>query len=91
MDASQRSEHAQAYFNLLQAEAGHAGNPSNPHTRLDELRQLILLESLPTNPEAAAAIRPLVWKLLLRLHVLPASSKGGIHPLMVAETYVNLM
>lgn len=51
---------------------------------------MILLESLPPSDEGAAELRPTIWKLLLRLHVVPPQAAGGIHPLMKADTYLNL-
>ncbi|ORY58694.1 rab-GTPase-TBC domain-domain-containing protein [Leucosporidium creatinivorum] len=64
---------------------------TNTNQRLTQLRQLILLESLPKHPAQAASIRPLVWKLLLRLNLLPQDVHHDIHPLLDSQTYLDLV
>ncbi|BGP13888.1 CDC16 protein [Rhodosporidiobolus nylandii] len=51
---------------------------------------LILPESLPDGDEGAR-LRPLLWKLLLHLHVLPPGAQGELHPLLDAENYQDLI
>lgn len=87
--SQQWSPRATQYLELL-----HPTHPPTSPTaiqdRLRDLRQLILLESLPQAPAEAAAIRPLVWKLLLRLHEVPKDTRGDVHPLLNADTYGSL-
>ncbi|GAA6008965.1 hypothetical protein JCM10207_004043 [Rhodosporidiobolus poonsookiae] len=63
--------------------------PPPPH-RLNQLRKRILLESLPEGNEGAR-LRPLVWRLLLHLHVLPHTHDGPVHPLLDAHAYHDLI
>lgn len=67
--------------------------PSNSSIaeRMTQLRQLILLECLPKDPAQAALIRPLVWKLLLRLSSLPHDLHHDVHPLLNSQTYLDLV
>ncbi|KAK4702910.1 cell cycle arrest protein BUB2, partial [Phenoliferia sp. Uapishka_3] len=77
------SDTAVAFLALLSPQ-----QPARSHAqltaRLDSLRKLILLESIPQAPHEAAIIRPLAWKLLLRLHLPPPDDFGvpDIHPLL---------
>lgn len=64
-------------------------NPSPAAARLEQLKQIILLESLPANPTESQLIRPLVWKLLLRLHVV-TTLEGDVHPLLKADRFYDL-
>lgn len=84
------SDKAQQYLSLLSPPQDHKDAPSSINCRLRELRQLILLESLPQDPEEAARVRPVVWKLLLRLNVLPAEAEDEPHPLMDSRAYLDL-
>ncbi|GAA5830388.1 hypothetical protein JCM11251_001330 [Rhodosporidiobolus azoricus] len=61
----------------------------SPEHRLSQLRQLILLESLPEGDDCAR-LRPRIWSLLLHLHVCP-SGVGDVHPLLDAEAYQDLI
>ncbi|GAA6027070.1 hypothetical protein JCM8097_006087 [Rhodosporidiobolus ruineniae] len=79
------SDKALKYVDLLAAHGDHS-----PQHRLSQLRQLILLESLPDGEEGAQ-LRPAIWRLLLQLHVLPPGSTGNVHPLLDAESYQNLI
>lgn len=56
------------------------------------LRQLLLLENLPGGHEGQL-LRPRIWRLLLRLHVLTAdeAATGTLHPLLDANAYQELM
>ncbi|GJN88546.1 hypothetical protein Rhopal_001512-T1 [Rhodotorula paludigena] len=69
---------------------GRQGGDEAPPARLLQLRKAILLDSLPQGDEGAS-IRPRVWTLLLGLNVLPAAQAGGMHPLLDAETYQDLV
>ncbi|GAA5848636.1 hypothetical protein JCM8547_004581 [Rhodosporidiobolus lusitaniae] len=74
---------------LLQYQPLLSSPPSTPD-RLSQLRQLILLEGLPPGEEGAQ-LRPLIWRLLLHLHVLPAHHEGDVHPLLESQTYHDLI
>ncbi|GAA5978520.1 hypothetical protein JCM10908_004387 [Rhodotorula pacifica] len=65
-------------------------SPSDSPSPWKELRQLLLLENLPEGDEGAV-LRPRLWRLLLRLHDLPARSEMGVHPLLDADAYQNLI
>ncbi|KAL8278014.1 hypothetical protein RQP46_009646 [Phenoliferia psychrophenolica] len=86
------SETAVAFLALL-SPPHPARSPAALASRLDALRKLVLLESIPHAPHEAALIRPLVWKLLLRLHLPPATDDAipEIHPLLQAENYYQLI
>ncbi|KAM0754141.1 TBC-domain-containing protein [Meredithblackwellia eburnea MCA 4105] len=100
----QLSDSAVAFLQLL-SPTNASKSTNSLSKRLDELRRLVLLESLPRAQHEAALIRPLVWKLLLRLHIPPTSSSGAhaggpsttatpgdtLHPLLSAETYYQLL
>ncbi|GAA5894181.1 hypothetical protein JCM8208_002370 [Rhodotorula glutinis] len=50
----------------------------------------ILLDSLPVGDEGDS-LRPLLWKLLLQLHAVPHPPAGDLHPLLDAQTYLDLV
>ncbi|BGP46062.1 CDC16 protein [Rhodotorula kratochvilovae] len=62
----------------------------DPQHRLLQLRKSILLDSLPDGDDGAA-LRPLVWKLLLHLQDVPAHAEGDLHPLLDADSYQDLV
>ncbi|GAA5862256.1 hypothetical protein JCM3774_004839 [Rhodotorula dairenensis] len=65
-------------------------SPSGSRSPSKELRQLLLLEPLPDS-DAGAALRPRLWRLLLRLHELPEPAVDqGVHPLLDAQAYLDL-
>lgn len=78
------------YLDLLAPRHDDEAPLASIGSRLRELRQLILLESLPSDPQEAERVRPLVWKLLLRLNVIPTGCEDGVHPLMDSHTYLDL-
>ncbi|BGO89623.1 CDC16 protein [Rhodotorula toruloides] len=83
----QYSDKTRRYFDLLDPPAP---SPDPPSTRLSQLRKLILLEGLPQGDEGVE-VRPLVWKLLLQLHELPAGYGGDLHPLLDCDGYQDLI
>ncbi|KAK4332848.1 Mitotic check point protein BUB2 [Rhodotorula toruloides] len=83
----QYTDKANKYLDLLDPPAP---SPDLPSTRLSQLRKLILLEGLP-HGEDGVEVRPLVWKLLLQLHKLPAGSSGDLHPLLDCDVYQDLI
>ncbi|CEQ39751.1 SPOSA6832_01310, partial [Sporobolomyces salmonicolor] len=82
------SSRAMRYFDLL--DGSSLSSAQSTKQRLYDLRQLILLESLPDGDEGAL-IRPLIWKLLLHLHELPADVDSDVHPLLDADNYHSLI
>ncbi|GAA5968282.1 hypothetical protein JCM11641_003795 [Rhodosporidiobolus odoratus] len=79
-----QSDTARQYLELLTSQQG------DPHQQLPQLRQLILLNPLPDGDEGAR-LRPLVWRLLLHLHLLPAHAEGDLHPLLDPQAYQDLV
>ncbi|GAA6020076.1 hypothetical protein JCM11491_006385 [Sporobolomyces phaffii] len=63
---------------------------SSSRLALSRLRELILLEGLPDG-QAGTELRPVVWKLLLHLHRVPASASSSVHPLLCADQYLDLV
>ncbi|SCZ97024.1 BZ3500_MvSof-1268-A1-R1_Chr4-2g06938 [Microbotryum saponariae] len=94
------STKALAYVRLLSpAPSITSKHLDSPSERIKQLRQLILLESLPAGEEGAR-LRPLVWKLLLSLNELPPHDEhhydtlfrdDDIHPLLDVKTYYSLV
>ncbi|GAA6062349.1 hypothetical protein JCM10212_005691 [Sporobolomyces blumeae] len=84
-------EHSDKYYDLLEGRTSDRGGGQTSEHRLQQLRQLILLENLPPG-QAGDQVRSRVWKLLLHLHDIPPSAPfdASIHPLLDAETYLNL-
>ncbi|GAA5965216.1 hypothetical protein JCM3765_006358 [Sporobolomyces pararoseus] len=82
------SDTAIKYYHLLSVDSP-SSPPDQSTVRLSALRQLILLEGLPEGEEGTL-VRPIVWKLLLHLHHLPAS-RSQVHPLLNADDYHNLI
>ncbi|KAI5479649.1 cell cycle arrest protein BUB2 [Pseudohyphozyma bogoriensis] len=85
------SESALAFLALLRPPQPDL-SPAGLATRLDELRRLTLLNSCPKAPHESAIIRPLLWKLFLRLNVVPNDHHDEVvHPLLDAEQYYHLV
>ncbi|GAA5941012.1 Bub2p [Sporobolomyces koalae] len=86
----QRPGLAIRFRNLLDFDGGTTP-PVDPRAdRLSQLRELILLEGLPEGDEGSA-LRPLVWELLLHLHVIPTPAQTDTHPLLDADAYHDLI
>ncbi|SCV69532.1 BQ2448_2552 [Microbotryum intermedium] len=90
------STKAQAYVRLLSPAPFIISNDLNsPLERIKQLRQLILLESLPAGDEGAR-LRPLIWKLLLSLNEVPDDDHervfpDDVHPLLDVKAYHSLV
>lgn len=90
-EAPPHSPELEPFLAILCPPTALSPTPSSSTERMTQLRQLILLESLPKDPAQAAIIRPLVWKLLLRLNAVPQDVHHGIHPLLDSQTYLDLV
>eukprot|EP01137_Pigoraptor_chileana_P031073 Opistho-2@18382 len=63
------------YESLIEEGTKH---PHKIPTLLDELRRLVLLEGLPTATADAAAVRPKLWKIFLRVGAIDADAYIGL-------------